>query len=165
MSSYGFEDMRVQHFDFGGNWISDFQIGGTSAEFEIDLLVHNAAVFVLGGSGSHPLRVGEVLVEHPDPTSIFLLKLLAGPTGVRDLKEYELFRVFPNPNQGAFFVEDMPPATAYTITDPTGRVVHTGLSERNGTTAVHLPDTSHGVYLMRFQVKGAWVCRRVMVVD
>jgi hypothetical protein len=165
ISNYGFEDLRIREFDLMGNWISDFHIGGTSTEFGIDLLVHNTAVFVLGGSGSHPLRVGEVLVEHPDPTSIFLLKLLAGPTGVRDLIEGEAFRVFPNPNQGAFFVEEMPPATAYTITDPTGRVVHTGLSGRNGTTAVHLPDTSHGVYLMRFQVKGAWVCRRVMVVD
>jgi hypothetical protein len=165
ISNYGFEDLRIRAFDLLGNWISDFQIGGTSAEVGRDLLVHNEAVFVLGGSRSHPLRVGEVLVEHPDPTSIFLLKLLAGSTGVRDLIEGEAFRVFPNPNQGAFFVEEMPPATAYTITDPTGRVVHTGLSERNGTTAVHLPDTSHGVYLMRFQVNGAWVCRRVMVVD
>lgn len=151
MYSYGYEDIRVQQFDLSGNWISDFQIGGTSTELGRDLTVNNGAVYVLAGSASHPLHVGEALLDHPDASSTFLLKLGFGPNATGALAEESLLGLYPNPNNGRFMLQGLSGPARYSVCDLSGRLIAEGSTQGKDSEELFLSGALPGVYLLRLQ--------------
>ncbi|MBL0126620.1 MAG: SBBP repeat-containing protein [Flavobacteriales bacterium] len=95
----------------------------------------------------------------------FLVKFEAGPAiGILSLEDPDpSLSIFPNPSNGAFTLSGAQPMEPFTITDLTGRLIHTGRSNANGTAAVQLPNATKGLYLIQLGTGAHRLCRKLIV--
>jgi len=100
ITTYGYNDLRVQSFSLNGESLGDLQIGGTLGEHGNGLLVSDDKLLMIGWTSSHPLHVGANELEHPDLANTFVLEFTEGENGLQEQVREQMLRVFPNPAAG-----------------------------------------------------------------
>lgn len=93
----------------------------------------------------------------------FILKLTQDPIGIAEQPLAADLHIYPNPNNGSFFVQGLTAVSSYIITDLAGRTIKTGRTSASGLTEISLPTDVRGAFLVRFEHQGQPITRKVIV--
>jgi hypothetical protein len=122
------EEMFVLKYDAIGNPIWAFSTGGNKRENGVGLACGlNGTIFLSGIYESDSVSFGASTLGnlYPDRFDCVIAKLDGGSTKVPTISKHESFSIFPNPNQGLFYIRQASNAVAeISIYSPNGICVY-----------------------------------------
>lgn len=132
-------------------------VGRGTTDFIKTMAVQGDSVYVLGGYTT-------AAVFDWKPLLLRIRKRPAAVTTSIPGKAEKPIQVFPNPTNGSFQVDNLPPGTMFTLTNSWGQTILSGiLTEAQST--LSLPEhSSNGVYLLRLTTPGRAEIRNVPLV-
>lgn len=163
LSSYGNHDLVLGRFDSNGTLLSNTHIGGASRDVVLDMEVHNNALYLLGATSSHPLRIGADEFDPEFPASAYLVKLIPGPTSVIETEQGQRLAIYPNPNEGSFSLQMPPEDGEVLVSDMLGATLYRRALKGSALVQIELSQLSAGTYVVQFRSHGLQLVERIIV--
>ncbi|MEO6241136.1 MAG: T9SS type A sorting domain-containing protein [Bacteroidia bacterium] len=161
----GSNDLLLEKFDLNGNLNSYVQFGGVSMDIGNDIMVNGNAIYIVGGTSSHPFNVNQNSFNHLNSNSAYVIKLLDNTVGLSENNNEQTFAVYPNPNDGEFIVELPQVKGELTLIDLSGKVIYRSTEVAQQTLSIHQPDLQNGIYFLRFVSADFNVIKKIVIAD
>lgn len=138
----GNEDVVIIHYDSAGNMLAYKTWGGSANESAHDIRVRNGYLYVVGRTVSFSAN------NYDDA---FLIKAPLFGNSITTNKEIDNILIYPNPAVDYFIISGIREFNCHdiTITDLTGRVIHTFSDTHDRPVRINASAWSRGVYFIR----------------
>ncbi len=160
LTAAGFQDIFMAKYDALGNFIKAINVGGT-ASYTFPYAIQTDATGNIYMTG----KFSGYVDFDPGPNynylssfsqeDIFIVKFNNVPIGLKEFNvEYENLKIYPNPNNGQFYLAGIKDKVSIEVLDITGNIMLQTVIE-SANQLIDLSNYAKGLYLLKIYKEGA----------